>query len=114
MKLITDGYLKKIAYTGCLGDIGIISRASGIIGVLPQVAAEDHISTDHAERLWSTFALMLFLISLFIVLLTLALTKKVMMVIPAVENTPCYSISCIFSAAMGTTIRAANPLKQHN
>ncbi|MGJ1325073.1 hypothetical protein ACR780_20520 [Sphingobacterium faecium] len=111
MKPITDGYLKKIAYTGCLGDIGIISRASGIIGVLPQVAAGDHISTDHAERLWSTFALMLFLISLFIVLLMLAMTKKVMMVIPAVENTPCYSISCIFFCSDGYDHPLSKPIE---
>ena len=29
--------LKKIAYTGCLGVIGIISTEFDIIGVLPQV-----------------------------------------------------------------------------
>ena len=39
--------LKRIAYAGCLGVIGIISTEFGIIGVLPQVAAYYNITIDH-------------------------------------------------------------------
>ena len=39
--------LKRIAYAGCLGVIGIISTDFGIIGVLPQVAAYFKLTIDH-------------------------------------------------------------------
>src|SRR6476659_3683900 len=80
MKHTSTGGLKKIAYAGCLGVIGIISTEFGIIGILPQVAAYYNITIDHAGILLSAFALTIFLIGPFIVLFTSAFNKKKMMI----------------------------------
>lgn len=126
--------LKKIAYAGCLGVIGIISTEFGIIGVLPQVASYYNIGIDKAGLLLSAFALTIFLIGPFVVLFTSGIDKKKMMlwaialffvsnvvsafappfwllilfrIIPAVLQ------PVFFSAAVGTIIRTAPKSDQH-
>lgn len=128
------GGLKKIAYAGCLGVVGIISTEFGIIGVLPQVAAYYNITIDHAGILLSAFALTIFLTGPFIVLFTSSFNKKKMMIIATslflVSNiasafAPPFWVMIIlrilpailhpvfFSAAMGAIIRSAKPGEQH-
>lgn len=51
--------MKKLAYIGCLGMIGIITTEFGIIGILPQVAAHYQITIDQAGILLSAFALVI-------------------------------------------------------
>lgn len=130
----TQTDLKKIAYAGCLGVVGIISTEFGIIGVLPQVASHYTIGIDHAGILLSAFALTIFLIGLFLVLLTSGINRKKMMlwaislfllsnivsafappfwllvlfrIIPAILQ------PVFFSAAVGTIIRSATKSEQH-
>lgn len=126
--------LKKIAYAGCLGVIGIISTEFGIIGVLPQVASHYNIGIDQAGLLLSAFALTIFLIGPFVVLFTSGIDRKKMMlwaislflvsnivssfappfwllvlfrIIPAVLQ------PVFFSAAVGAIIRTASKNEQH-
>lgn len=126
--------LKKIAYAGCLGVIGIISTEFGIIGVLPQIASYYNIGIDKAGLLLSAFALTIFLIGPFVVLFTSGINRKKMMlwaislflasnivsafappfwllilfrIIPAVLQ------PVFFSAAVGTIIRTAQKSDQH-
>lgn len=126
--------LKKIAYAGCLGVIGIISTEFGIIGVLPQIASYYDIGIDKAGLLLSAFALTIFLIGPFVVLFTSGINRKKMMlwaislflasnivsafappfwllilfrIIPAVLQ------PVFFSAAVGTIIRTAQKSDQH-
>ncbi len=73
--------IRKVAYAGCFGALGIISTEFGIIGVLPQVAAHYHISIDHAGLLLSAFALTIFLMGPFVVLLTSAVNRKKIMLL---------------------------------
>jgi predicted MFS family arabinose efflux permease len=126
--------LKRIAYAGCLGVIGIISTEFGIIGVLPQVAAYYNITIDHAGILLSAFALTIFLIGPFIVLFTSAFNKKKMMIgaislflvsniasafappfwlLIVLRVLPAILHPVFFSAAMGAVIRSAKPGEQH-
>lgn len=51
--------MKRIAYIGSLGLIGIITTEFGIIGILPQVATWYHISIAQAGWLLSVFALVI-------------------------------------------------------
>ncbi|MCW3463694.1 MFS transporter [Chitinophaga nivalis] len=51
--------MKKIAYIGSLGLIGIITTEFGVIGILPQVAASYHITIDKAGLLLSAFAMVI-------------------------------------------------------
>jgi predicted MFS family arabinose efflux permease len=126
--------MKKIAYAGCLGVIGIISTEFGIVGVLPQVAAYYNITIGTAGLLLSAFALTIFLLGPFVVLSTSGINRKKMMVlvisiflasnivsafaprfwllliarvIPAVLH------PVFFSAAMGAVIKNAKPSEQH-
>ena len=71
--------IKKIAYAGCLGVVSIISTEFGIIGILPQVASHYNIGIDTAGLLLSAFALTIFLIGPFLVLLTSGIDRKKMM-----------------------------------
>lgn len=134
MKEVGPSGLKKIAYAGCLGVVGIISTEFGIIGVLPQVASYYHISIDQAGILLSAFALTIFLTGPFLVLLTSGINKKKMMVaaisIFLVSNIlsalapafwlllllrviPAVLQPVFFSAAMGVVIRLAAKHEQH-
>ena len=72
--------MKKIAYMGCLGIIGVITTEFGVIGILPQVAEHYQISIDKAGVLLSAFALIIALTGPFMALLTSGFDrKKVMM-----------------------------------
>jgi len=51
--------MKRIAYIGSLGLLGIITTEFGVIGILPQLAAYYHISIDQAGTLLSAFALVI-------------------------------------------------------
>ncbi|MNJ99015.1 Purine efflux pump PbuE [compost metagenome] len=131
---VRNGGLKKIAYAGCLGVIGIISTEFGIIGVLPQVAAHYQITIDQAGVLLSAFALTIFLTGPFIVLFTSGINKKKMMVAAIllflVSNIlsafappfwlllllrvlPAVLQPVFFAAAMGVVIRSAGKNEQH-
>ena len=134
MKHNGRGELKKIAYAGCLGVIGIISTEFGIIGVLPQVASYYNITIDYAGILLSAFALTIFLVGPFIVLFTSGINRKKMMVAAIslflASNTlsafappfwllivlrilPAILHPVFFSAAMGAVIRSATQGEQH-
>jgi len=126
--------IKKIAYTGCLGAVSIISTEFGIIGVLPQVASHYNIGIDKAGLLLSAFALTIFLIGPFLVLLTSAINRKKMMVwaislflisnivsalappfwlLVLLRILPAILQPVFFSAAVGTIIRTASKEEQH-
>lgn len=126
--------IKKIAYAGCLGAVSIISTEFGIIGVLPQVASHYNIAIDTAGLLLSAFALTIFLIGPFLVLLTSGIDRKKMMlwaillfllsnIISAFAPPfwllvlfrifPAILQPVFFSAAVGTIIRTASKAEQH-
>lgn len=72
--------MKKIAYIGCLGMIGVITTEFDVIGILPQVAEYYHISIEKAGVLLSAFALVIALTGPFMTLLASGFDrKKVMM-----------------------------------
>ena len=72
--------MKKVAYIGCLGMIGVITTEFGVIGILPQVAEHYHISIEKASVLLSAFALTIALTGPFMTLLASGFDrKKVMM-----------------------------------
>ena len=72
--------MKKIAYIGCLGMIGVITTEFGIIGILPQIAKHYHISIEKAGTLLSAFAMVIALTGPFMTLFLSGLDrKKVMM-----------------------------------
>jgi predicted MFS family arabinose efflux permease len=72
--------MKKIAYIGCLGIIGVITTEFGVIAILPQVAEHYQISIEKAGVLLSAFALIIALTGPFMALLTSGFDrKKVMM-----------------------------------
>jgi predicted MFS family arabinose efflux permease len=73
--------MKKIAYIGCLGIIGIITTEFGVIGVLPQIAEHYHISIDKAGMLLSAFALVIALTGPFMTLFTSGLDRRKIMMI---------------------------------
>lgn len=126
--------MKKIAYTGCIGVIGIISTEFGIIGVLPQVADYYNISIDYAGILLTVFALTIFSMGPFIVLFTSGINRKKMMIaaisVFLVSNIasafappfwllivlrimPAILHPVFFSSIMGTVIRSAEPHERH-
>lgn len=70
---------KRIAYTGCLGVIGIISTEFGVIGILPQIADYYHITITKAGYLLSIFALTIALTGPFMVLYVSKYDKKKIM-----------------------------------
>ena len=126
--------IKKIAYAGCLGAISIISTEFGIIGVLPQVASHYNIGIDTAGLLLSAFALTIFLIGPFLVLLTSGIDRKKMMLwaialflisniisafappfwlLVVLRIFPAILQPVFFSAAVGTIIRTASKEEQH-
>lgn len=126
--------IKNIAYAGCLGAVGIISTEFGIIGVLPKVAAHYNIGIDHAGILLSAFALTIFLLGPFVVLLTSAINRKKIMLFAIslflISNIvsacappfwlltlfrimPAILQPAFFSAAVGTIIRTATKNEQH-
>ncbi|WP_212006544.1 MFS transporter [Chitinophaga sp. HK235] len=73
--------MKKLAYIGCLGMIGIITTEFGIIGILPQVAAHYHITIDQAGILLSAFALVIAFTGPFMTLLASGFDRKKVMLL---------------------------------
>jgi predicted MFS family arabinose efflux permease len=73
--------MKKIAYIGSLGLIGIITTEFGVIGILPQVAAYYHISIEKAGTLLSAFALVIALAGPLTTLWLSGYNRKTVMVI---------------------------------
>ncbi|PTS98162.1 MFS transporter [Pedobacter sp. HMWF019] len=71
--------MKKFAYIGCLGFIGVITTEFGIIGILPQIAAHYQISIDKAGVLLSAFALVIALTGPFMTLLVSGFDRKKVM-----------------------------------
>lgn len=72
--------MKKVAYIGCLGMIGVITTEFGVIGILPQLAAHYQISIERAGILLSAFAIVIALTGPFMTLLAAGIDrKKVMM-----------------------------------
>lgn len=73
--------MKKTAYIGCLGMIGIISTEFGIIGILPQIAAHYAITIDKAGVLLSAFALVIALTGPFMTLLSSGFDRRKIMLL---------------------------------
>jgi predicted MFS family arabinose efflux permease len=71
--------MKKFAYIGCLGFIGVITTEFGIIGILPQIATHYEISIDKAGVLLSAFALVIALTGPFMTLLFSSFDRKKVM-----------------------------------
>lgn len=71
--------MKKYAYIGCLGFIGIITTEFGIIGILPQVASHYDISIDKAGYLLGAFALVIALTGPLMTLLMSGYDRKKIM-----------------------------------
>lgn len=71
--------MKKFAYIGCLGFIGVITTEFGVIGILPQIAEHYHITIDTAGILLSAFALVIALTGPFMTLLFSGFDRKKIM-----------------------------------
>ncbi len=71
--------MKKYAYIGCLGFIGVITTEFGVIGILPQLAEHYQISIDKAGILLSAFALVIALTGPFMTLLASRFDRKKIM-----------------------------------
>lgn len=73
--------MKKYAYIGCIGFLGIITTEFGVIGILPQVAEHYDITIDKAGILLSAFALVIALTGPFMTLLVSGFDRKKVMFI---------------------------------
>ncbi len=73
--------MKKYAYIGCLGFIGVITTEFGVIGILPQIAEHYRISVDQAGILLSAFALVIALTGPFMTLLASGFDRKKVMLL---------------------------------
>lgn len=71
--------MKKYAYIGCIGFIGVITTEFGVISILPQIAAHYNITIDKAGILLSAFALVIAVTGPFMTLLTSAFDRKKVM-----------------------------------
>lgn len=71
--------MKKFAYIGCLGFIGVITTEFGVIGILPQIANHYQITIDKAGILLSAFALVIAITGPFMTLLTSGFDRKKVM-----------------------------------
>lgn len=71
--------MKKYAYIGCLGFLGIITTEFGVIGFLPQLAKHYDISIDKAGGLLSAFSLVIALTGPFMTLLASSFDRKKVM-----------------------------------
>ncbi|PVH25733.1 MFS transporter [Sphingobacterium corticibacter] len=72
--------MKKYAYIGSLGFVGIITTEFGVIGILPQIAEHYGISIDKAGYLLSVFALVIAITGPFMTLLVSGFDRKKIMV----------------------------------
>lgn len=73
--------MKKYAYIGCIGFLGVITTEFGVIGILPQLAKYYNISIDKAGILLSAFALVIALTGPFMTLLTSGFERKKIMLV---------------------------------
>jgi predicted MFS family arabinose efflux permease len=73
--------MKRIAYIGSLGLVGIITTEFGVIGILPQIAAWYHISIEKAGGLLSAFALVIALAGPLMTLWLSAFNRKTVMAV---------------------------------
>ncbi|MDR6300953.1 MFS transporter [Mesonia maritima] len=73
--------MKKYAYIGCLGFIGVITTEFGVIGILPQIATHYEISIDRAGLLLSAFALIIALTGPFMTLFASGFDRKNVMLL---------------------------------
>ncbi|MFB6453835.1 MFS transporter [Chitinophaga sp. Hz27] len=71
--------MKKYAYIGSLGLLGVITTEFGVIGILPQIAAHYNISIDKAGLLLSVFALVIALTGPLMTLLAAGFDRKKIM-----------------------------------
>jgi predicted MFS family arabinose efflux permease len=71
--------MKKVAYIGCLGMIGVITTEFGVIGILPQLAVHYGITIEKAGVLLSAFALVIALTGPFMTLLLSGFDRKKLM-----------------------------------
>lgn len=71
--------MKKYAYIGCIGFLGVITTEFGVIGILPQIAEYYKISIDKAGILLSAFALVIAVTGPFMTLLTSGFERKKVM-----------------------------------
>lgn len=73
--------MKKYAYIGCIGFLGVITTEFCVIGILPQIASHYNISIDKAGILLSAFALVIALTGPFMTLLTSGFERKKVMLV---------------------------------
>ncbi|MAG88549.1 MAG: MFS transporter, partial [Flavobacteriaceae bacterium] len=73
--------MRKYAYIGCLGFIGVITTEFGVIGILPQIATYYEISIDRAGLLLSAFALTIALTGPFMTLFASGFDRKKVMLL---------------------------------
>jgi len=73
--------MRKYAYIGCLGFIGVITTEFGVIGILPQIATHYKIGIDRAGLLLSAFAFIIALTGPFMTLLASGLDRKKVMLL---------------------------------
>nr|WP_321356396.1 MFS transporter [uncultured Draconibacterium sp.] len=73
--------MKKYAYIGCLGFIGVITTEFGVIGILPQIAEYYQINVDQAGVLLSAFALVIAITGPFMTLLASGFDRKKVMLL---------------------------------
>lgn len=71
--------MKRIAYIGCIGVLGIITTEFGIIGILPQIAAHYHITIEKAGTLLSAFSIIIALLGPILTLAVASYNKKKLM-----------------------------------
>lgn len=71
--------MKKFAYIGCLGFVGVITTEFGVIGILPQIATHYQVTIDKAGILLSAFALVIALTGPFMTLFTSGFDRKKVM-----------------------------------
>jgi DHA1 family inner membrane transport protein len=121
---------KSIVYVLALGVFGIITTEFGIIGILPQIAAQFHVTIPQAGWLLSAFALTIAAFGPFVTLLAAGVNRKIMLAIVLVvfiisnllsmvaPNFPVLLIARIlpaffhpifFSVAMATAAQSAAP-----
>ncbi|NIG54704.1 MFS transporter [Chitinophaga sp. Cy-1792] len=86
--------MKKYAYIGSLGFLGVITTEFGVIGILPQIAAHYKISIDKAGLLLSSFALVIALTGPFMTLLASGYDRKKIML----ASIGCFLITGVVSS----------------
>lgn len=71
--------MKKIAYIGAIGVLGVITTEFGVIGILPQIAETYDISIEKAGTLLSGFAMVIACTGPIVTLLTSGFNQKKLM-----------------------------------